>query len=41
MIKTLTQFKLKNEKAFEKLIDQHPTVHNLKKGDNRDRKVAG
>ena len=31
----------KNKKAFEKLIDQHPTVHNLKKGDNCDRKVAG
>ena len=33
--------KPKNKKAFEKLIDQHPTVHTLKRGENRDRKVAG
>jgi hypothetical protein len=33
--------KPKNKKAFDKLVEQHPTVHTLRRGDNRDKKVAG
>ena len=33
--------KPKNEKAFDNLVEQHPTVHTLERGDNRDKKIAG
>ena len=33
--------KPKNKKAFDNLVEQHPTVHTLRRGDNRDKKVAG
>ena len=33
--------KPKDTNAFDTLIEHHPTVHKLKRGDKRDKKVAG
>ena len=33
--------KPKDTKAFDTLVEQHPTVHTLRRGDDRDKKVAG
>ena len=33
--------KPKDNDAFDKLVEQHPTVHKLKRGDTRDEKIAG
>ena len=37
----LDTIKPKDKKAFDNLIEQHPTVNTLKRGENRDKKVAG
>ena len=33
--------KPRDEKAFDNLVEQHPAVNTLKRGNNRDRKIAG
>ena len=38
---TNNTIKPKNKKAFESLIEHHPTVDKLRRGDKRDKKVAG